>query len=81
MKSIQPCGSSGEESFITKYAQSILENQSTQSGIETNDKETEEFNMPVEKIAGLSEIQGGIYKGKYIRSSDSAKAFSLVLSS
>ena len=78
MKSIQPCGSSGEESFITKMAQSILENQSTQSGIETNDKETEEFNMPVEKIAGLSEILG---EGKYIRSSDSAKAFSLVLSS
>ena len=79
MKSIQPCGgNSATESFITKMAQSILENQSTQSGVETSDKETEEFNMPVEKIAGLSEILG---EGKYIRSSDSAKAFSLVLSS
>jgi hypothetical protein len=78
MKSIQPCGSSGEESFITKYARSILENQSTQSGVETSDKMEGEFNMPVEKIAGLSKILG---EGKYIRSSDSAKAFSLVLSS
>lgn len=79
MTPIQPCGgNSATESFITKMAQSILENQSTQSELETSDKRTEEFNMPVENIAGLGEILG---EGKYIRSSDSAKAFSLVLSS
>jgi hypothetical protein len=79
MTPIQPCGgNSATESFITKMAQTILENQSTQSGVETSDKMEGEFNMPVENIAGLGEILG---EGKYIRSSDSAKAFSLVLSS
>jgi len=79
MTPIQPCGgNSATESFITNMAHAILENQSTQSEIETNNERTEEFDMPVENIAGLSDILG---KGKYIRSSDSAKAFSLVLSS
>jgi hypothetical protein len=81
MTPIQPCGgNSATESFITKMAQSILENQSTQSGVETSDKRTEEFNMFVDDIAGLSKIRPDL-QGKYIRSSDSAKAFSLVLPS
>lgn len=78
MTPIQPCGgNSATESFITKMAQSILENQ---SDIQTSDIRTEEYNMPVDKIAGLSEIRPDL-QGKYIRSSDSAKAFSLVLPS
>jgi hypothetical protein len=76
MTPIQPCGgNSTTESFITKMAQTILEKQ---SDIQTSDTRTEEYNMPVDKIAGLSAILG---EGKYIREIDSAKAFQMVLNS
>ena len=77
MKPIQPCGgNSYNESFVTKMAQTILENQSTQSEIKTSNVQTKEYSLPVDKIAGLTEILG---EGKYIKPEDKNKAFQQIL--
>ena len=74
---IHPIGGNNNlTSFVTRMAQILLEKQSSQLDIPTSDVRTEEFSMPVERVGGLSEILG---EGKFIKPSDSGKAFQMVL--